>query len=153
MTHTPKRIRRMRTRGWRMPTGAISVTRPGKFGNPFRVLGENEYLFCDASHRRTILCPWVIFNQDQDIHDDKATPQMAVDYFRRWLTGEFNAAGIVRPCLITPEQIESLRGHDLACWCKLCEKHKDGLPLGVKCKDCAPCHADMLLTMANSTNK
>ena len=31
----PKRIQRKRTRGWRMPAGARSVTRPGRFGNPF----------------------------------------------------------------------------------------------------------------------
>jgi hypothetical protein len=33
----PKRIQRKRTKGWKMPAGAISVTRPGKWGNPFSV--------------------------------------------------------------------------------------------------------------------
>lgn len=32
----PERIQRKRTRGWRMPAGAVSVTRPGKYGNPLR---------------------------------------------------------------------------------------------------------------------
>lgn len=32
-----KRIQRKRTKGWRMPPGAVSATRPGKWGNPFRV--------------------------------------------------------------------------------------------------------------------
>lgn len=36
----PKRIQRKRTKGWRMPEGAVSVTRPGNWGNPFKV---NEY--------------------------------------------------------------------------------------------------------------
>lgn len=31
----PRRIQRRRTRGWRAPEGAISVTRPGRWGNPF----------------------------------------------------------------------------------------------------------------------
>lgn len=31
----PKRIQRKRTRGWKMPPNAVSVTRPGKYGNPF----------------------------------------------------------------------------------------------------------------------
>jgi hypothetical protein len=32
----PIGIQRMRTKGWRMPAGAVSVTRPGRFSNPFR---------------------------------------------------------------------------------------------------------------------
>lgn len=34
---TPVRIQRKRTKGWRMPEGAISVCRPGPYGNPFVV--------------------------------------------------------------------------------------------------------------------
>jgi hypothetical protein len=34
---TTKRIQRRRVKGWRMPEGAVSVTRPGVFGNPFVV--------------------------------------------------------------------------------------------------------------------
>ncbi len=36
----PERVQRKRSRGWRMPEGAISVTRPGRFGNPFPVTVE-----------------------------------------------------------------------------------------------------------------
>ncbi|RPE05543.1 DUF4326 domain-containing protein [Chitinophaga lutea] len=32
---TPQRIQRKRTKGWRMPPNTVSVTRPGKWGNPF----------------------------------------------------------------------------------------------------------------------
>ena len=42
----------------------------------------------------------------------------------------------------------ALRGYDLVCWCGLCEAHRDGLPVGVKCPDCPPCHADVLLELA-----
>jgi hypothetical protein len=31
----PARIRLSRRRGWRLPPGAVSVARPGRFGNPF----------------------------------------------------------------------------------------------------------------------
>lgn len=31
----PKRIQRRRSKGWRLPAGAVCVTRPGTFGNPF----------------------------------------------------------------------------------------------------------------------
>src|SRR5262245_40580166 len=33
----PRRIQRKRTKGWRKPPGTICVTRPGKWGNPFKV--------------------------------------------------------------------------------------------------------------------
>lgn len=33
----PIRIQRRRVKGWRMPPNTVSVTRPGKWGNPFKV--------------------------------------------------------------------------------------------------------------------
>jgi hypothetical protein len=33
----PERIQRKRTKGWKMPAGAVYVGRPTKFGNPFSV--------------------------------------------------------------------------------------------------------------------
>ena len=38
----PKRIQRKRTKGWRLPEGAICVTRPGKWGNPFDTANKFE---------------------------------------------------------------------------------------------------------------
>lgn len=46
--------------------------------------------------------------------------------------------------------IQHLRGKNLACWCQLCEKHKDGKPLDEICPDCDPCHVDLLGEIANS---
>ena len=43
----------------------------------------------------------------------------------------------------------NLRGKNLACWCKLCDAHRDGKPLDVDCPDCEPCHADVLGKIAN----
>jgi hypothetical protein len=45
--------------------------------------------------------------------------------------------------------VEPLRGKNLACWCHLCDAHRNGRPLAVDCPDCAPCHADVLLELAN----
>lgn len=42
-----------------------------------------------------------------------------------------------------------LAGKDLACWCALCPLHQHGRPLGSNCPDCQPCHADVLLELAN----
>lgn len=33
----PARIQRKRVRGWRKPPGAVNVTRPGKWGNPYTI--------------------------------------------------------------------------------------------------------------------
>lgn len=35
----PKRIQRKRTKGWKMPEGAVYVGRPSEWGNPYRVGG------------------------------------------------------------------------------------------------------------------
>lgn len=53
------------------------------------------------------------------------TPQLAVDLYRAWL--------LARPAAVAAAR-EDLAGLDLACWC----------PLG------QPCHADVLLEVANS---
>ena len=37
VTDRPKRIQRKRTKGWRMPEGAVYVGRGSKWGNPYRV--------------------------------------------------------------------------------------------------------------------
>jgi len=36
----PKRIQRKRSKGWRMPPNTVSVTRPGRWGNPFKVTAD-----------------------------------------------------------------------------------------------------------------
>lgn len=36
----PVRIQRRRVKGWRKPEGAVIVTRPSKWGNPYRVGAE-----------------------------------------------------------------------------------------------------------------
>jgi hypothetical protein len=62
----------------------------------------------------------------------------AVELFRDWVTPH--------SCIIR----DHLRGKNLACYCKLCPVHADGKPLGVECLDCQPCHADILLELANA---
>lgn len=44
---------------------------------------------------------------------------------------------------------ETLKGKNLACWCRLCDKHKDGKPFGEVCTDCKPCHVDVLGEISN----
>jgi len=56
---------------------------------------------------------------------------LAVDLFRRR-----DLRGVA--------DVGALRGKNLACWCRLCEAHKNGKPFDDDCPDCAPCHADIL---------
>lgn len=93
----PKRIQRRRTKGWRMPEGAVYVGRPTKWGNPYKVGAEP-------------------YNGDSGQTLEEAL------YAYRYLT-------------ISHLPVESLRGKDLACWCALDQ----------------PCHADVLLEIANAT--
>lgn len=92
---TPKRIQRKRTKGWRMPEGAVYVGRPTKWGNPFRArVPQDEKDGTQAA----VCCVW----------------------FRRWLSGEdglgmatTGAGGLA----LAQAAREELRGKNLACWC------------------------------------
>lgn len=117
---TPQRIQRKRTKGWRMREGAVYVGRGSKYGNPYRV-GESYALIAGG--------PYGASQQRQLL--ESITPALAVDLYRLWLS-YMNTRDTPRD-RPTPAEIKALRGKDLACWC----------PLG------QPCHADVLLELAN----
>ena len=54
----PHRIQRQRTKGWRMPSGAVFVGYPTKWANPF---WPNHYgrKAAVASYSRWLECAWV----------------------------------------------------------------------------------------------
>ncbi len=113
----PVRIQRKRTKGWRMPPGAISVGRPGPFGNPFTIAGCR-----DAGYKG----------------DDSALAIRCVEAFNAWAFTPLwrnNWDGPVSEAVRTKmlDRLPELRGKDLACWCRLDQ----------------PCHADILLKLAN----
>ena len=83
-----KRIQRKRTKGWKMPENAQYVGRPTKWANPFRLWGD--MIFCDASHRRTFLDPWVIFHQDR-LYDEEQGRAKVVELYADWLVGTLPA--------------------------------------------------------------
>ena len=101
----PHRVQLSRKRGWKMPPNTVSVARPTKWGNPFRI---------GATYHRG-----PSFSGRDDIVRDAAD---AVRLFRGWV---FN--------LRSAEDVAELRGKNLACWCPLDQ----------------PCHADVLLELAN----
>jgi hypothetical protein len=119
----PERIRLSRQKGWRKPVGAVVVSRPSKWGNPFRVgkSGVAEYPF---SVRGTM-------NHLLGCHETAAEArEHAVELFEMHI-------GPMGSYEYDAETLERLRtqlaGHDLACWCSLDQ----------------PCHADVLLKLAN----
>jgi Domain of unknown function (DUF4326) len=97
-----KRIQLKRSKGWKMPTGAVKVDRTTRWGNPFTIA-------------------------------DCGSAAVAVAQHGRWMRGEIPAPDAAEPPLADAIRA-ALGGRDLACWCAT-----NG-----------PCHADLLLTMANA---
>ena len=131
----PKRIQRKRSKGWRMPENTIYVGRPGKWGNPFKLV--QDQIMCNASYRRAILSPWVIFDHDC-LYSPELGLKQVLSLYKLWIQGyvfrDYKNCHITPVAKITDYEIKKeLKGKDLACWC----------PEG------SPCHADELLRIAN----
>jgi hypothetical protein len=108
MTDRPRRIQRQRTRGWRMPAGAVYVGRPTRWGNPWTIGKIGPY------------------------NRSPVDPVGAVGLFSDMLTDHALRAAVGYP---SDDVIRRyLAGRDLACWCPLDQ----------------PCHADVLLEIANA---
>ncbi len=129
----PKRIQRRRSKGWKMPEGAIYVGRPTKSGNPVKV----SRLLSEESAKN--LYSYLVWPHEEGEKDLDNREKFYLRVARaRW-----------KP--VSLEQIISeLRGKDLVCWCHLCSTHKDGKPFNIVCSNCTPCHADILGEIANS---
>lgn len=126
----PVRLQLKRTKGFRLQEAsqaanglpAVIVGRPTKWGNPYRVKIRGRF------HDGT---PAWAGAHDQEInypmHRTQAeAAERAVSCFKdRFLKGE-----LVR---IRIEEVTNLAGKNLACWCDLS----------------MPCHADVLLRLAN----
>ena len=107
----PKRIQRSRSKGWRMPEGAVYVGRPTKWGNPYWIGSNLPEVF--VTDGLTVL--WSTPRADDA---SRRAREFAVRRFRDRLEAE-------NPSLFW---FEELRGKDLACWCPLDEPcHADVL--------------------------
>ena len=138
----PIRIQRKRTKGWKMPPNTVSVTRPGKWGNPFDFRSSD--------------CCWLALSYGCR-GDSKGRQEASVRAFREWVEPPPKGQKLVRtergvrmgddeksfqigPRFIVgpPPTIGQIRaelaGKNLACFCA----------------PDAPCHADVLLEIANA---
>lgn len=109
---TPQRIQRKRTKGWRMPEGAVYVGRGTKWGNPYRVGDESAFIGENP-----------VMGLDEPLSQEDAAQ----------LYGIALRGGHLQITAATAST--ELAGKDLACWCKPGD----------------PCHADILLEIANQT--
>lgn len=125
-----KRIQRKRIAGWRLPDGAVYVGRPTRWGNRF-------FLGRIGDARRWT--GWYVGEVGDDSYlsyGDFPTrveaTACAVETYRNWAMkpGRAEFRDRVRT---------ELAGKDLACWCPVEDEH--GNPV--------PCHADVLLELAN----
>lgn len=148
-SHLPKRIRLSRAKGWRKSEGAIVVSRPSKWGNPFRFRTTQALARVPALDGS----PWEYegrISADGNRHDYFHEDGHVTTHHIRYMTIE-ECIELYRRCLVDPtpqlhlwdfstrvpltvrDARRELADRDLACWCPL-----DG-----------PCHADILLQIAN----
>ena len=117
---SPQRIQRKRTKGWRMPEGVIYVGRPTKWGNPWQVGGDAQIVMRDTPK-----------GEVQRLSLVRMWPALVVSLYRLYIThASIYDIGLDAKRL----DLSELRGKDLACWCPLS----------------SPCHADVLLELANA---
>jgi hypothetical protein len=131
MNPRPVRLQLSRRRGFNLQALSRSINgRPavwvaragkavGKWGNPFRIGDPNV--------------------------PDAPT---AVRLHREWLESMLDIASPAHAAVTAA--LADMARRNLACWCHLCARHRPtGKPVGEICHDCAPCHADTLLELAN----
>lgn len=127
----PQRIQLRRTKGWRKPENTVLVSRPSVLGNPFHIMKEPTKPTTWSVHY--VPHPLVDCGRGGFVNDDIATRaeaiRLAVDVYREWATSGPNH--YMRVQYFVDEW--RLSGKNLACWCPLDQ----------------PCHADVLLDLAN----
>lgn len=141
MADCPRRVRLERTKGWRLPPGTVKVDRSTRWGNPFDFRSP-EYSWlalsygcrADPAGRR---------EASVRAFRDWIAPQpghQTMSYERGVTMGNDTASVDIGPRLkVGPaptlaDIIAALRGRNLACWCQ----------------PGTPCHADVLLELANA---
>lgn len=120
----PVRIQLRRVAGWRMPENTVSVARPTLWGNPFWVSPWRDVATCIALFEDAMGGGW---HPATSAHLPPAWS--GYDEGQRWIK-RWRERRNEHP----RDALGELRDKNLACWCKL---------------DGTPCHADVLLRLAN----
>lgn len=132
----PQRLQLSRKSGWRKPDGAIVVSRPSRWGNPFKI-GEPVV---EPGWWNRPACPYNgalpagTRATSSDIANQPYPYEIRAVRDRQDATDLFRAYVAFHDDEWDPETIRrNLGGRDLCCWC----------PAG------EPCHADVLIELAN----
>jgi hypothetical protein len=96
----PDRIQRQRTKGWRMPAGAVYVGRPNRWGNPWKAELVDGVGWCCTDTRDQLITP---------VATAAEAHSLAVQRYRDWLAQH--------PELTAAAARADLRGKPLCCWC------------------------------------
>ena len=141
MPRRPERITLSRTKGFRRPEGTIQVDRATIFANPWQV-GDPGIWWKPFESKAGWEAGYKV--------DYLITRSDAVTFYREWLDGRF-----LPPCL--PEVL-NLKGQESLA--RAMGKRRAlilsrlstlrGHPLGCRCAQDTPCHADVLLELANA---
>lgn len=132
MAETPHRVQLRRTKGWRMPPNTVKVDRSTRFGNPFHcnyVAGAGvDDVACELCDPDAGYCCLRTF-REYVVSGIERRPSVTGSFF----AGLDAVNGYpTRTRLVAG--LDDLRGKNLACWCALDR----------------PCHADILLELANA---
>jgi hypothetical protein len=133
----PERIQLSRRKGWRKPENTVVVARPSKWGNPFRIVYGKE------APKAPI---WWHVLGPRDSWSYLSGPayarRVATDEFRNWLLADLRPRDWHWTTIEKQQWMRAaldageLTGKNLACWCPLDQ----------------PCHADVLLELANGAD-
>ena len=123
MTEPPRRVQLSRRKGWRMPPNTVKVDRSTIFGNPFAV---SKGTMSGGAERWVNMPRYFIGDSGEHFPTKPEAMAASVNRFRAWINHPANRR-LRETCIV------GLRGKNLGCWCPLDK----------------PCHADVLLELAN----
>lgn len=124
----PVRVQLSRKKGWRKPENTVVVARPSKWGNPFAARIPHGEALQGAETRALLVRQYRAWIDGMHPRDVVESLPMFYPDGRRFISEPLLTQ---RP---TAREIRAaLAGKNIACWCPLDQ----------------PCHADVLLELAN----
>lgn len=97
----PHRVQRKRIKGYKMPPNTVSVTRPGKWGNPFKIGSD------------AIDLPFVVAKRMTGEMGGKLIREQALEAFVIWCERHHDGHVFIE------QAKKELRGKNLACFCEI----------------------------------
>jgi len=124
-----ERVQLRRVKGWRRPPNTVSVARPSKWGNPWRALptGDGWSVFARTANG----LDWWLERVGIVTREEAVAESIAL--YRLGIVRDAEDMYDDLPAAVAGGYFDEIAGKNLGCWCPLDE----------------PCHADVLLELAN----